>query len=265
LPQYERPKDSITERILTSTQLQGGLQIHPKILRLGIKYANRQLQGANARTIAMLKAFKHVIRDYENTSGKPLAMDLDAKLKPLIQFLIDCRPLAIGMGNAIKNLKRQIGVTMNISNDEESKAYLISEIDRYIQERIVLSAEAIAGTAADKINNGDVILTYASSHSVESTFKQAHSQGKNFQVIVVDSRPRFEGRTLLTRLAAAGIQCSYIMLNAVSFIMKVRTGHRVVLFCFVLFVFVFFCTTIFHLIELSHRRMLIRFSLAPTP
>jgi translation initiation factor eIF-2B subunit delta len=148
-----------------------------------------------------------------------MAIDLDLKLRPVIQFLIDCRPLAIGMGNAIKYLKRQIGATTTME-DNEAKQFLISEIDRYIQERIVYAVEAMCATTADQIQDGDLILTYASSHVVEASFKRAKAAGKNFQVIVVDSRPRFEGKTLLERLTAAGIQCSYVLLNAVSYIMK---------------------------------------------
>lgn len=104
--------------------------------------------------------------------------------------------------------------------DAEAKTFLISEIDRYIQERIVYADEAIVATASEQVQDGDLILTYASSYVVEAAFKRAKAAGKNFQVIVVDSRPRYEGRTLLGRLTAAGIQCTYVLLNAVGYIMK---------------------------------------------
>jgi len=43
---------------------------------------------------------------------------------------------------------------------------------------------------------------------------------KNFRVIVVDSRPRMEGAELLKRLSAYGIECSYILITAVAYIMR---------------------------------------------
>ena len=50
--------------------------------------------------------------------------------------------------------------------------------------------------------------------------KRAHDVGKRITVIVVDARPRMEGKTMLSRLVEHGISCSYVLLNAVSYIMK---------------------------------------------
>lgn len=47
--------------------------------------------------------------------------------------------------------------------------------------------------AVEKINDGDVILTYAKSSVVEKVLRHAWEQGKRFSVVVVDSRPMLEG------------------------------------------------------------------------
>jgi len=39
-------------------------EIHPAILALGLKYAEGKIAGGNARCVAMLTAFKQVIKDY---------------------------------------------------------------------------------------------------------------------------------------------------------------------------------------------------------
>ena len=70
------------------------------------------------------------------------------------------------------------------------------------------------------IGAGDVILTYASSHVVEVLLKKAYDEQKKFRVIVVDSRPKFEGRALMTRLVEHGISCSYVLLTGVSYGLK---------------------------------------------
>lgn len=43
-------------------------------------------------------------------AGKVLSRDLTQQLNSAIQFLVQCRPLSISMGNAIKYLKLQVGV-----------------------------------------------------------------------------------------------------------------------------------------------------------
>jgi len=56
---------------------------------------------------------------------------------------------------------------------------------------------------------------------VEQTLRKAHVElKKRFRVVVVDSRPRYEGRALLKRLLQHGIECSYVLVNAVSYVMK---------------------------------------------
>lgn len=51
----------------------------------------------------------------------------------------------------------------------------------------------------------------------------AHKEGKQFEVIVVDGRPLLEGREMLRRLTEAGIQCTYVVINSVSFVMNSAT------------------------------------------
>lgn len=41
-------------------------------------------------------------------AGKVLSRDLTQQLNSAIQFLVQCRPLSISMGNAIKYLKLQV-------------------------------------------------------------------------------------------------------------------------------------------------------------
>lgn len=60
---------------------------------------------------------------------------------------------------------------------------------------------------------------FFSSSLIHNILIDAHVAGKQFRVIVVDGRPWLEGKEQLRRLAKRGIQCSYILINALSFIM----------------------------------------------
>jgi translation initiation factor 2B subunit (eIF-2B alpha/beta/delta family) len=53
--------------------------------------------------------------------------------------------------------------------------------------------------------------------------KDAHEAGKQFQVIIVDGRPFLEGRQMLKRLVQIGINCSYVQINAISYVMSLAT------------------------------------------
>ncbi|KAM9969053.1 hypothetical protein ACTFIW_000136 [Dictyostelium discoideum] len=192
--------------------------IHPDIISLGLKYAEFKIAGSNARAIAMMTAFIEIFKDYVAAPDKVYSRELDSLLKRNIQFLVDCRPISISMGNSINYVKHKLSLTNNMSH-EGARDYLIKAINEFI-ERIQMADNAIVKHGCSKINDGDVILTYASSHVVELIIQQAIQDKKKFRLIIVDSRPKHEGRELLHRLVLHGVKITYIMLHAVSYIMK---------------------------------------------
>lgn len=194
---------------------------HPAVLALGLQYSSYVICGSTARMVAMLLAFKAVIESYQTPVGTSLARHLtNHHLSPQIDYLRSCRPLSISMGNAIRWLK-DIIIKIDPSTPEaEAKRDLVEEIDMFIRERVTAAQKLIRDQATTKILPGDVILTYASSSIVEQTFLQAHKAGVPFTVIVVDSKPLFEGKTLARKLANQGISVRYYLITGASHAVK---------------------------------------------
>ena len=192
-----------------------------------------EISGGNARCIAMLLSFQEAIRDYSTPSKKTLNRDLTAKISSYVSFFTECRPLSITMGNAIRFLKSRIAKLPLSLSESEAKAALCADINSFINEKIILADKVIVRHAATKVRDGDVLLIYGSSCVVEMILLYAHELGKQFRVVVVDSRPKFEGQALLRRLVAKGLSCTYTHINAVSYIMhevtKVLLGAASVL------------------------------------
>ena len=116
------------------------------------------------------------------------------------RFQVQCRPLSISMGNGIRFIKRLISSTRDLS-DDDTRIHLIASIDEFIDKRIKLADELIIRNllglephTTAKIVDGDVVLTHGRSHVVEQAIKYASSINITFRVVVVDSRPRMEGR-----------------------------------------------------------------------
>ncbi|XP_042177289.1 translation initiation factor eIF-2B subunit delta-like [Oncorhynchus tshawytscha] len=213
LHQYSR-KAPLTQQLSIPSTV-----IHPSIVRLGLQYSQGIVVGSNARSVALLHAFKQVIRDYTTPPNEELARDLVNKLKPYISFLNQCRPLSASMGNAIKYIKKEISNIPSHFKEEEAKTKLQTCIDRYINENVVLAAKAISKYAIEKISDGDVILVYGCSSLVNHILCEAYDKSRKFRVIVVDSRPRLEGREALRRLVQRGISCTYVLISALSYIL----------------------------------------------
>ena len=118
------------------------------------------------------------------------------------------------MGNAIRWLKLEISGIDIETPETEAKRNLCESIDNFIRERITVAGQVIASSAAEKIQDGDVVLTYAKSHIVQQTLLRAHALGRRFRVITMDSRPLFEGKNLARALSEAGIEVHYALTHA---------------------------------------------------
>lgn len=136
------------------------------------------------------------------------------------------------------------------ASEADAKRTLCHKLDQYVHEKIIASDSEIVATAVNKIVDNDVVLTYACSYVVEqilievrhagsfrllvvlttlvllalavslSRHSQANKTKKRFRVIVVDARPHYEGKELLRRLVKAGLDCTYVLLPSLSYVMK---------------------------------------------
>ncbi|KAF2197039.1 IF-2B-domain-containing protein [Delitschia confertaspora ATCC 74209] len=196
-------------------------EVHPAVLALGLQYSSYIVCGSTARMVSMLLVFKAVIQSYQTPQGTSLARHLTSHhLSPQIDYLRSCRPLSISQGNAIRWLK-DIIIKIDPSTPEfDAKRELLEEIDNFILHRITVADKLIADNAAEKIKPQDVILTYASSSIVEKTLLQAHEKGIPFSVIVVDSKPLFEGKRLAQTLAKHGIPVKYSLVSGIAHAVK---------------------------------------------
>lgn len=111
---------------------------------------------------------------------------------------------------------------------------LVEEIDKFVEEKIILAAETInkyiladvnniiSGTsyARSKISDNDTILIFGYSNLVNYILIEAKKRFPNIHVIVVDSRPKYRGKKTLEKLLKYDIECSYILINGISYIMN---------------------------------------------
>ena len=216
------PQRTLQDALASSSLIAGGAgALHPAVMLLGCPYADGTVSGGRARCLALLRVLHKVISDYVTPPERTLARDLTAKINVIVQFLIDCRPLGVSMGNAIQSVKTALADAGQRSGSEaEAKAALLEHIDHYIQERLLLADTVIQGYVTQKIRDGDVILTHAHSATVLGALVAAAAAGRKFRVVVVDSRPRLEGRATLAALLRAGVSCTYSHAAAVSYLMR---------------------------------------------
>ncbi|KAL4779368.1 hypothetical protein BJX76DRAFT_91438 [Aspergillus varians] len=200
-----------------------GKEVHPAVLALGLQMRDYVICGSSARCVATLLAFKRVIEAYTTPMGTSLARHLTTHLSHQITYLSTCRPLSISQGNAIRALKLAISSFDPSTPEAQAKSSLCEFIDSFIREKITVADQVIAGSAAQKIKDGDVVVTFAGSSIVKQTLLTAFKQGKKFRVSIIDSRPLFEGKNLARTLANAGLEVQYCLMSGISHAIKDAT------------------------------------------
>ncbi|KAF8538129.1 hypothetical protein BDD12DRAFT_843804 [Trichophaea hybrida] len=199
--------------------------VHPAILTLGMQINKHVIVSSSARCMGFLLAIKRVIEDYETPEDSSLNRHLPgAYLSHQINYLISARPMATAMGNTIRWLKTEISNISPDITDEVAKRQLVDKIENFIHEKLTAADEMIINTVCERyIEDDDVIVTFSKSQVVEKTLLEAKRRGRKFRVVVVDSRPLKEGKNLLKALCEAGIECSYIHLYALDYMMQDAT------------------------------------------
>ncbi|RWS16490.1 translation initiation factor eIF-2B subunit delta-like isoform X2 [Dinothrombium tinctorium] len=195
-------------------------RIHPLVIQVGLRMNKALITESTPRCVAMLTAFKSLIKDYETPPQKELSRDLKEVLDKCKEFLDKCRPLSISMCNAMKMLKMHLTKITPQVSDKQAKENLISAINEFIHQEIELALDAMSDYVLEKINSEDVILTFGSSHSVRHILKKALDSGKKFRVIVVDSRPKPHAEDMLQFLVKNNVQVTYVLINAAAYVMK---------------------------------------------
>lgn len=200
--------------------------IHPAISLLTSRIANYVIVGSIPRCIAMLEAFQIVIKDYQTPEGTTLSRNLTSYLSHQIDFLKKARPLSVTMGNAIRWLKQEISLIDPSTPDKEAKQDLYADIAQFAREKIELADELIIKSASHHVENGSTIVTYGSSKVLtDLLLYNAVDLKKNFRVIVVDSRPLFEGRKMADILRGHGVNVTYALITSLDDILRMSVDY----------------------------------------
>ena len=201
--------------------------LHPAVLELGRLYEIGSIRGGNARCRAMLRCFSKLVADYKPPSdgnNEDIREHFNKHiLKVSFSYWTEhCRRHSVGMGNAFAFLKSAVAsLERGTITLKELQSFMQETIKKYIQERIDFADTAIVKNVSTKIDHsGEVLLVYGLSEIICKVLVMQQELSKNFGVIVVDSRPLLEGCSMLETLRKAGISCTYIILQSVSYVMK---------------------------------------------
>ncbi|CAH8658215.1 unnamed protein product [Schistosoma rodhaini] len=171
-------------------------------------------------------------------------------LQAHVNFLQLCRPLSVTIYNAYQYLKQTLTRLDSVEDWDECRDSFLSAIVEFRRGSIYLAGDEIVDRTVNLIRPGECVCIFGYSSLVARVLERAWKSPCNtsvnqvdanvdflaskmktcfvntksdpsnkntnrvFSVLVVDSRPKFEGRQMLTRLLKAGIPCEYTHIGA---------------------------------------------------
>ena len=118
----------------------------------------------------------------------------------------------------MRNALRYIHFNVKDSSVEsvEDLKKLVSVVGEDILKNVDADKEKIAHFLANKVAEGNTVLTHCHSSTVTAGLIKAWKDGKKFSVICTETRPLFQGRRTAKELIEAGIPVTMIVDSAMS-------------------------------------------------
>ncbi len=174
-----------------------------EVLRAAEKIRSMEVRGA-AR---IAKFAAETLRNFAARVGG----DFDAAMKRAAEILLNTRPTAVSLYNAVNYVMRYSGESV-----EEKRKDAIRRAEEFISW--VETAQRRIGEIGEKrIKDGYVVMTHCNSSAALSVIKRAHENGKRIEVIATESRPRWQGHITARELREEGIDVTLIVDSAVRY------------------------------------------------
>ncbi len=140
--------------------------------------------------------------------------EFDEKMKRAAEILLNTRPTAVSLYNAVNYVMRYEG-----ESDEEKRRSAVKRGEEFIRW-VETAHEKIGEIGARRIRKGSVVMTHCNSSAALSVIKEAFRQGKIEEVFATESRPRLQGHLTVRELSKAGIPATLIVDSAARYFMK---------------------------------------------
>ena len=131
-------------------------------------------------------------------------------------LLIASRPTAISLWNGVQYVFKD---TSGLISADDYRNKVMENADRFVK-RSKNALKTIGKLGANRIRDGDKVLTHCNSKAAIAVMAEAWAQGKRFEAFCTESRPWRQGVLTANDLAKLGIPVTMIIDSAVRYVMK---------------------------------------------
>lgn len=171
-----------------------------------------EIRGAAEIARRAAQALKEEAEDY---TGDDL-QELRSRVERGRDLLLASRPTAISLWNGVQYVFKDVSRTGSAA---EYRSRVQENADRFIK-RSRNALKTIGRLGANRVRDGDKVLTHCNSKAAIAVMAEAWAQGKRFEVYATESRPWRQGVLTANDLAKLGIPVTMIIDSAVRYVMK---------------------------------------------
>jgi ribose 1,5-bisphosphate isomerase len=180
-------------------------RVHPVVEETAEAISEMEIRGA--ATIADAAAEALGVQAAEADAADPDAFE--ATLHAAARRLHETRPTAVSLPNALRYvLRRTGGATV-----EERRRSAVAAAEEF-RERLDRAQEDLGRVGANRLRDGDVIMTHCHSTDALACVERAVEQGKHVEAYVKETRPRNQGHITARQLRDLGVPVTLIVDNA---------------------------------------------------
>ncbi|MFB6070234.1 MAG: ribose 1,5-bisphosphate isomerase [Halanaeroarchaeum sp.] len=167
--------------------------------------ASMEIRGA--ATIARAAAEALAAQARESDADDPEAFR--AQMRAAARELKETRPTAVSLPNALRFVLRGM--------DGDSVGELEASVERTVAsfvEDLESAQDRLGRIGANRLRDGDVIMTHCHSTDALATVEKAVADGKHVEAIVKETRPRNQGHVTASQLRDLGVPVTLVVDNA---------------------------------------------------
>ncbi len=188
--------------------------MNTKLKRIAQDIKSMRIRGAAKIAVATAQALKIVAKE----SKAKTAAEFTKEISHASKLLINTRPTAVSLPNAVRYVN--LGLEQTRGADLATlRKVVISRADEFIKNSND-AIRRIGEIGANRISDGDVLLTHCNSQCALAIIKTAFKQGKAIKVFVTESRPVWQGLISAKELLKAKIPTTLIIDSAVRYFIR---------------------------------------------
>ena len=177
---------------------------HPEVVEIVERVRKDEIGGAADTAKDVIDALSALVRDSKAKDSKALVAEVDQAVLDIMRVMPSLAPPI----NAIHQFVSRMEQGEDDGLDLEGMKAAIKETRDSFFAWAENALDKVAQYGAEKVSDGDRVFMYSMSSTVWRIFKVAKEQGKEFEVVVTESRPGNEGLWTVTEMDKLGIPVS---------------------------------------------------------